>query len=115
MRAALVFEWRGAISGREEQGLEVLARATETWTKIAAEGRCEVPEVFVGIPKAMFIVRGEDAVLLELLHSEPVALLLDECSMVAEDFTYQFFDLAEAATRSLEIYARAAKEVGPLH
>ncbi len=64
MRAALVFEWRGAISGREEQGLEVLARATETWTKIAAEGRCEVPEVFVGIPKAMFIVRGEDAVLL---------------------------------------------------
>ena len=106
MDAAFVTTWKVPFAGREQKALEFAAQAEEFWGKQAAEGRCTTPEWFF-FPNGMgmWMIKGDRAVLAELVNSDEARRLLVRGNLFLEDWQYTFADTGSAAEQFMATYA----------
>jgi hypothetical protein len=105
MDTAFVITWKVPFPGREQQALELAAESEEFWGKQAADGRCTAPEwFFFPTGLGMWMVKGESAVLYELLNSDEVRRFLARGTLLLQDWQWSFAETGSGAERFMAGY-----------
>lgn len=114
MKAALLVTWTAPFPGREMKALEFAVEANEYWGKLAAEGKCTVPEEFMspGTGRGYWLVKGEHETLAELMTSEvPLALSAKGVALL-KDYTYELILADDSVEQFFGNYADAVTKLG---
>jgi len=110
MKAAMIVRWTQPIPGREMKALEYGAQVGEFWGKVAAEGRCTVPEMFFSLlGEGMWMVKGDLGVLQEIEATEQAQMLTFKGQWLLEGFGIEYFLTAEDADAYMGRYAKAGE------
>jgi hypothetical protein len=113
MKAALVVSWTGVNAGFEKKLPDYALEVAELWEKYAADGKCSHPEymLFAG-GKSLWMVKGELAMLQQLVAEEPARRLMLKGMWILKDFGYEFAIIESSADESAEIFFAVGGELG---
>lgn len=113
MQVAMWVTWSRPVAGREKRALEYGVEVQDHWGKLAAEGKCTSPEMFIARSGGgMWMVKGERNMLTELVETEASQRLLAIGMLVLEGFGYEFLDTADSADAYLGRFGAVGAELG---
>lgn len=115
MDCAFIVTWSAPYPGREAAALDFAADSDAYWSSIAADGRCTPPEWFFHPAGwGMWMVKGERAVLTELVHGEQSRRLLARGQLLVRSWEYALAETGAGAERYMADYGAQAAEIGLL-
>src|SRR3990172_11652424 len=96
MKAALMFTWTRPTAGREAKALESFTDALTFFGKLAADGKCGEPMVYLA-PSGlgMMIIHGERETLFEIIGSDDFAKLYTKVTFTTPDVKYELVATGE--------------------
>ena len=111
MKYAFVVTWKAPYPGREQLALDYGYEVAEYWGKLAAEGKCTEPEMFL-FPDGhgMWMVKGEFETLERLWLAEKAQHLLVRGQWLLDGFGYEFVLTGDTVDRYLALYNEVGKE-----
>ena len=113
MDAAYITRWNGVVRGREAQALAVLGESLEFWEKMAADGKCDPPQVYGGpTGNGMKIIHGDPDQLAQLIASDEYTRILTKVQFVAEEWDYGIWLTGDAMNEQLGQWMEIGKELG---
>ena len=101
----------GSVPGREMKALEFAAESAEFWGKLAAEGKCTVPEQFISpaTGRGYWFVKGDREVLLQLQDTDEVKALSVKGKALLQGYTWEFVLSEEEVDTFFANYATAVR------
>lgn len=86
---AVFVTYTGPIPGRESEALEFAVEVAEYWGKLAADGKCTVPEQFYSsaTQKGYWIVKGDRDELMKVHDSPEGKAFYAKAMALLEDYT----------------------------
>jgi hypothetical protein len=113
MKAAIITEWTSPYPGREAQAMELVAECNDFYGKLAADGKIEPPEWYLGTAgKHYFIIRGELEELLEIQQLPGNKKIVAKSHLINDGFAYSVYQTGEAAEEEMMGWASTAAELG---
>ena len=112
--AALVIRYGLPVRGREAKALELFADAITIFGKLAADGYCAEPEVFLRRDGGgMMIVRTESTMKAhEMLEMIEVRTAIDTALYVVDDYGFEIVVSGERAMANMADYTTIGTELG---
>jgi hypothetical protein len=112
MKYAYVVTWKGSFPGRENLALEYGYEVHEYWGKLAADGKCSEPEMFI-FPDGhgMWMIKGEFETLERLWMTDEAQHLFAKGRWLLDDFGYEFVRTGDAVDQFLAVFADVGKEL----
>jgi hypothetical protein len=108
MKAAMVVTWKHTIPGREMKALEYGMEVDVFWRKMAAEGKCTIPEMFFSpLGQGMWMVKGDLDVLQKIESTEEAQILTIKGEWLLNDFGYEYFITGDDANDYMGRFAKA--------
>jgi hypothetical protein len=113
MDAALVVTWTAPLPGREKAALDYRTEVWEYWGKLAAEGKCSQPEIFLfSDGHGLWMVKGDIDTLWSIHVQETTQRLVRKGQLLLQDFAFDFPTTGKAADEYVAGYAAVAQELG---
>jgi hypothetical protein len=113
MYAAIITEWTAPYPGREAQAMELVAECNDFYGKLAADGKIEPPEWYLGTAgKHYFIIRGEAEALREIEQMPENKKLAAKSQLINDGFAYSSYLTGETAEAEMMVWASTASELG---
>ena len=115
--AALVTTWLHPSRGREGKALESFTDFLTYWGKMAADGKCEEPEVFFAADgsKGFAVVRGPSDVLNAARETEDYERLTQRAQFTVEDLRTEMYVTGDQEIqKSIQIFGEIGGELGYL-
>jgi hypothetical protein len=81
------------------------------WEKLAAEGKCSAPEMFICSDRLMWMVKGDPDTLREPIETDEVQRLLAKGNLLLQDWAWEYVKTGDAATEHLMRYAGVGQEL----
>lgn len=112
MDAAFIVTFNRPFLTREKLALDYGVEASDYWGKLAADGKCTVPETFI-FPTGTFIfmVKGDRQTLLEIISSDETKRLLTKGFLLLDGFEYSIAETGADLDASLLRYAEVGQEL----
>ena len=113
MKAAIMFTWNRSTPGREAQALEVFADSLTFFGKLAADGKCGEPMVYLAPsgPGTM-IIHGHRESLFEILGSDEFAELYTKVTFSVPDIKYEIVAAGEGVQEQMQMWGAVGLELG---
>lgn len=115
MDCAFVVTWKAPYPGREAGALAFAAESDTYWSSISDDGLCTPPEYFFHPAGwGMWMVKGERAVLTELVHGTESRRLLARGQLLLDSWEYALAETGSGAERYMADYGTQAADIGVL-
>ena len=113
MKAAIMFTWTRSTPGREAQALEVFTDSLTFWGKLAADGKCGEPMVYLA-PSGlgMMIIHGERETLFEILGTDEFAKLYTKVTFSVPEIKYELVAAGEGVQEQMQVWGAVGLELG---
>ena len=112
MDSAIVFTYTRPHPGREAAAFEVFEDALTFFGKLAADGKCLEPEVFVGPhAKGVLVVKGERDALRAIIDTEDFTRFYLRAGYAVPDIGYEMYEFGEGVTTLMGLWATVGKEL----
>ena len=113
MNSALVFTYTRAFPGREEQAFEAFQDAMTFFGKLAVDGKCLEPEVFIGpFGKGVMVIKGDRDQLRWILDSEDFMPMYMKAAYAVPDIGYELYYFGDDVIELMGIWSTVGKELG---
>jgi len=112
MDAAMVVTWGQPVAGREQKALEYGAEVMAHWSRLAQEGKCTEPEMFLsdnGV--GLWMVKADRATLMAELDNDATQLLLMKGDLLLQGFTMAVYRTGAAADAFMATYGKALQAI----
>jgi hypothetical protein len=91
VQSAFIVTWTRPLAGREEKALDYGAEVREYWSKLAVEGKCSPPELFLfSNGHGLWMVKGDIDTLWSIHVEETTQRLVAKGQLLLEDFAFDF-------------------------
>ena len=113
MKAAIMFTYGRAAPGREAKALEVFTDSLTFWGKLAADGKCGEPMVYLA-PSGlgMMIIHGERETLFEILGTDEFAKLYTKVTFSVPEIKYEIVAAGEGVQEQMQVWGAVGLELG---
>lgn len=113
MDSALVFTYTRPVAGREAAAFEVFQDAFAFFGKLAAEGKCLEPEVFVGpFAKGIMVVKGSRGDLYAITSSDEFQKFYLKAGYAVKDIGFEMYYFGDAVTELMGLWSTVGTELG---
>ncbi len=113
MKAAVVFTWTRPWAGRESVALAAFGDALAFWGKLAAGGRCDEAQVYLGSSSTgMMIVHGERDELGDILDTDEFRTMYAKATFAVPDIKYELAAAGESVQEMMTTWASVGSELG---
>jgi hypothetical protein len=115
MKAAIMFTWNRATPGREAKALEMFTDSMTYFGKLAADGKCGEPMVYMA-PSGlgMMIIHGEREALHGIIGSDEFAKLYSGVTFAVPDIKYELVAAGEGVQEQMQVWGAVGLELGYL-
>jgi hypothetical protein len=111
VNSAIVFTYSRAHLGREGAAFEAFQDAMTFFGKLAADGKCLEPEVFLGpYAKGIMVVKGERDVLWEITNSDDFKRFYLKTAYSVPDIGFELFYFGEGTMDFMGLWSKVGKE-----
>lgn len=113
MKTAIVFTYTRPTPGREAKALEAFTDSLTFFGKLAADGKCGEPMVYLA-PSGlgMMIIHGERETLFEITGSEEFARLYNKASFAVPDVNFDLVAAGEGVQEDMQVWSSIGLEIG---
>ena len=115
MKAAIIFTYTRPAPGREATALEAFTDSFTFFGKLAADGKCGEPMVYLA-PSGlgMMIIHGERETLFEITGSDDFHKLYDKASFAVPDVKFELVAAGEGVQEDMQVWGAVGMELGYL-
>lgn len=114
--AALIATWSHAIPGREAAALKAFQQSQDFWRRMASEGKCSEPQVWMKADASfgISIVEGDADALEAMQETDEYEKITDEANLVVQDFQRSLFHggASDEVAHIMNNWKAAASELG---
>lgn len=115
MKAAIVFTYTRPAPGREAMALEAFTDSFTFFGKLAADGKCGEPMVYLASSGlGMMIIHGDREELFEITGSGDFHKLYDKASFAVPDVKFELVAAGDAVQEDMQIWGAVGMELGYL-
>ena len=113
MKAAIMFTYTRPAPGREAKALEAFMDGLTFFGKLAADGKCGEPMVYLA-PSGlgMMIIHGERETLFEIIGSDDFAKLYTKVTFTTPDIKYELVSAGETVQEQMQVWGAVGLELG---
>jgi hypothetical protein len=113
MKAAIMFTYTRPTAGREAKALEVFTDSMTFFGKLAADGKCGEPMVYLA-PSGlgMMIIHGERETLFEITGSDDFAKLYNKATYAVPDVKFELIAAGEGVQEDMQVWGAVGLELG---
>ena len=113
MKAALVFTYGRPAVGREAMAMDVFADSLVFWGKLAADGTCDEPMVYLRPDGGgMMIIHGERPALRNILDTEDFRRIYFRAGFAVPDLRYELLTAGDTVGEYMAFWAGLGSELG---
>ena len=113
MNAAIMFTYTRPAPGREAKALEGFMDGLTFFGKLAADGKCGEPMVYLA-PSGLgtMIIHGHRETLFEIIGSDEFAKLYTKVTFSVPDIKYEIVSAGEGVQKQMQVWGAAGLELG---
>ena len=113
MKAAIMFTYTRPAPGREAKALEAFTDGLTFFGKLAADGKCGEPMVYLA-PSGLgtWIIPGYRESLFEIIGSDDFAKLYTKVTFAVPDIKYELVAAGEGVQEDMQMWGAVGLELG---
>ena len=113
MKAAIMFTYTRPTPGREAKALEVFTDSLTFFGKLAADGKCGEPMVYLApLGLGMMNIHGERETLFQITGSEDFAKMYNKATFAVPDVKYELVAAGEGVQEDMQMWGAVGLELG---